>query len=278
MMFAALSLSAAACGNVVVDDTAAGATAGSGGATTGGGDATSGGDTTTGSGTSGVTTAVSSSGAGGAPTICAGKLGQLCGPDEWCQFEPSAACGNFDGSGVCQPKPNGCTDDCPGVCGCDGQVYCNACSAHQAGVDVTLDTSCSAPDSYRAVNMITNLPRFVFLKRSPTRNLCFRLRVEPNVASGWGVTSTEVSHDVHDCDFDPGTPPAPMGEAFHGMSAGGKVSFQSSPAGCIVGFTRRRSSPTGLRGFRRRSPSTRMAWGSRAGARERVRAGRGGFK
>jgi hypothetical protein len=239
MTFAALSFLAAACGNVVVDNTAGGTTSGSGGATT------TGGDTTAGSGTIGVTTAVSSSGAGGAPTICGGKIGQPCGPNEWCHFEPSAECGNFDGTGVCQPKPGGCTDDCPGVCGCDSQFYCNACSAHEAGVDVTLDASCFAPDSYRAVNMFTNVPRFVFLKRSPTRNLCFRLHVEPNVASGWGVTSTEVSHDVHDCDFDPGTPPAPMGEAFPGMSASGKLNFQLTPAGCIVGIHEKAIFPNG---------------------------------
>ena len=32
-------------------------------------------------------------------------------------------------SGICQ-------DDCPGVCGCDGQVYCNECYANQKGIKV----------------------------------------------------------------------------------------------------------------------------------------------
>ncbi len=38
--------------------------------------------------------------------------------------------------------PTGCDDDCPGVCGCDGQFYCNACNAQQAGTDVSDSDAC----------------------------------------------------------------------------------------------------------------------------------------
>jgi hypothetical protein len=29
-----------------------------------------------------------------------------------------------------------CTQDCPGVIGCDGKTYCNACIASQQGISV----------------------------------------------------------------------------------------------------------------------------------------------
>jgi hypothetical protein len=115
---AAASLLAAACGgNVVVD------------APTGG----TGGATTIPTGAGGASTSTSSS---SGQASCGGKAGLTCGADEWCQFPPSAECGSFDEQGTCQPKPGGCTADCPGVCGCDGKFYCNECVAHQSGVDV----------------------------------------------------------------------------------------------------------------------------------------------
>ncbi len=49
------------------------------------------------------------------------------------------------GPGVCQPRPSGCARDCPGVCGCDGHDYCNACNAAQAGVNVAHEGTCAEP-------------------------------------------------------------------------------------------------------------------------------------
>ncbi len=63
-----------------------------------------------------------------------------CPPGFYCAYP--GACG---GTGTCQPAPDGCTDDCPGVCGCDGRDYCNACSAQQNGSDVAHDGSCGSP-------------------------------------------------------------------------------------------------------------------------------------
>ena len=65
-----------------------------------------------------------------------------CLPRELC-LHPSGTCG---GPGVCEPRPEGCTADCPGVCGCDGTTYCNACNAAAAGVGVSDDRSlCDVP-------------------------------------------------------------------------------------------------------------------------------------
>jgi hypothetical protein len=35
-----------------------------------------------------------------------------------------------------QHKNDFCLDDCPGVTGCDGKIYCNTCYAHRIGIEV----------------------------------------------------------------------------------------------------------------------------------------------
>jgi hypothetical protein len=72
---------------------------------------------------------------GGNGTACGGRAGNTCAPTFFCDFEPNAVCGAADGQGVCRPRPQGCTQDCPGVCGCDGKFYCNACVAQSMGTD-----------------------------------------------------------------------------------------------------------------------------------------------
>jgi hypothetical protein len=54
-----------------------------------------------------------------------------CEGSRFCYFE--SGCGKT-GPGVCKYAPGGCTADCPGVCGCDGKTYCNACAAWKVGV------------------------------------------------------------------------------------------------------------------------------------------------
>ena len=73
-------------------------------------------------------------------SVCGGLAGIPCAADEWCDLPDG--CGFADAQGVCKKKPEGCTADCPGVCGCDGKIYCNTCSANAVGMDTTGDTSC----------------------------------------------------------------------------------------------------------------------------------------
>ena len=80
-----------------------------------------------------------SAGTGGGPTTCGGALATVCPPDQWCDL---TSCQIADAEGVCKPRPTACTDDCPGVCGCDGKFYCNTCSANAAGVDTSTSTTC----------------------------------------------------------------------------------------------------------------------------------------
>jgi len=85
---------------------------------------------------------------------CGGFPGFACLPGSWCDY--ASGCGFDDGTGVCTPVPGACTADCPGVCGCDGMTYCNACTAAASGVDVLRDGPCTGggpcdPDDARGV-------------------------------------------------------------------------------------------------------------------------------
>jgi hypothetical protein len=115
-----------ACG----DDSSPGPTGGTGGTgATGGTGGTA--------GTSGNTDA------GG--EMCGGFASLRCAePDlTFCDYEAKATCGQMDATGTCTPRPDTCTKDCPGVCGCDGKFYCNECEAHRAGTDDVPSGTCS---------------------------------------------------------------------------------------------------------------------------------------
>jgi hypothetical protein len=78
--------------------------------------------------------------ADGGPLTCGGIGGATCPDGYYCNY--TDGCGFADETGYCEPRPDGCTEDCPGVCGCDGNDYCNACMAAAAGVDVLHDGAC----------------------------------------------------------------------------------------------------------------------------------------
>ena len=86
----------------------------------------------------------------GEPGVVAGSiaLGGACGPsvgdcdaEGYCAFADDNACG-VSGVGVCTARPRGCFKDCPGVCGCDGVRYCNACVAQGRGLSVRHAGAC----------------------------------------------------------------------------------------------------------------------------------------
>jgi len=76
---------------------------------------------------------------------CDGTPEQWCGYVAYCDAPP----GTCPGGGVvgsCAPRP----DDCIGeqtqiTCGCNGQIYVNACEAYAVGVDVGSQEGCQAP-------------------------------------------------------------------------------------------------------------------------------------
>ena len=60
-----------------------------------------------------------------------------CSDSAFC--EKSKGC---EGNGVCSPKPEICTREVDSACGCDGNTYPSACSAHVAGVNVEKSGGC----------------------------------------------------------------------------------------------------------------------------------------
>ncbi len=74
--------------------------------------------------------------------------GSVCAPGQLCDWTQ----GTCDGSGLrpadrgqCADPPVGCDDFYNPVCGCDGQVYGNACEAASAGVDTDASGACLPP-------------------------------------------------------------------------------------------------------------------------------------
>jgi hypothetical protein len=119
-----------ACGGTVVAES---------GGTTGGGGAT--GTTATAVATTSTGT---SAGTGGASVLCGGLAGAPCPAGAYCAV-PDQMCGGNDGSGTCTALPQGCIQLYQPVCGCDHNVYPNACTANAAGIDVDVLGGCTAP-------------------------------------------------------------------------------------------------------------------------------------
>ncbi len=78
-------------------------------------------------------------------------LGGACGAS-FGECDAAGYCAHVDDAcgaqvaGVCTQRPRGCKRDCPGVCGCDGRFYCNACVARARGVAVRHAGRCAPSD------------------------------------------------------------------------------------------------------------------------------------
>jgi hypothetical protein len=84
-------------------------------------------------------------GGAGGPKSCDGTSATWCGHDVYCNA-PEGTCPGGGVLGTCTPKPNDCTGESMAItCGCNGQVYVNACEAYRSGVDVGSQNACQAP-------------------------------------------------------------------------------------------------------------------------------------
>ncbi len=95
--------------------------------------------------TAGVSTAYEGECKTAGSTACGGLLGLSCAKGEYCSYEVDALCGAADQTGVCAAIPDACDLVYQPVCGCDGMTYGNACAAAMAGVAVSAEAACEAP-------------------------------------------------------------------------------------------------------------------------------------
>jgi hypothetical protein len=75
-------------------------------------------------------------------TACQSDNRRPCAQGEFCNLGGKAQCGRESQSGVCTLRPQACTAIFDPVCGCDGNTYSSACSAHAAGVGVDYTGAC----------------------------------------------------------------------------------------------------------------------------------------
>jgi len=207
----------------------------------------SGGAASTGTST-GTVNAGGSTSTGTGPQICGGKQGLQCGPTQWCKWDQPGSCGNFDGAGTCQPRPQGCTADCPGVCGCDQQFYCNACGAEASGIDVSNQGLCSVVidaggfPELAAYQLATNVPRYAIAMTEAAANRCTWLVVAADGGAGfaiqstmgWNVEAAFVTNQATDCKGPPGNFPMPAGTVAKADSGTGSLKQDSASFPCFV--------------------------------------------
>lgn len=97
-----------------------------------------------GGGASGAGGATGRGGAGGDGTGAACSRDQPCGPAFYCTAADQ--CGSSTSPyGLCQKRPDSCPTNVDPVCGCDGQVYNNACEANRLGHLLSSDGRCPTP-------------------------------------------------------------------------------------------------------------------------------------
>ncbi|TDI48924.1 MAG: hypothetical protein E2P01_04375 [Acidobacteria bacterium] len=75
--------------------------------------------------------------------FCGGIAGIVCPDGERCELTPGQ-CDVRDGSGVCEPIPDVCTEEYDPVCGCDRNTYSNDCHRKMARVQKDHDGECES--------------------------------------------------------------------------------------------------------------------------------------
>lgn len=134
------------------------------------------------------------------PDVCAATL--LCPAGQYCDVA-DFTCGTETTAGTCLASPEECTPTFDPVCGCNGLVYDNECTAAAVGVDISVTQACPTPSAMfdcgpRFCNLGTEICRQTIAASepgSPTTWAC-----EPAPASC--VNSCSGCEDV--CDPCPG--------------------------------------------------------------------------
>ncbi|MBW2461669.1 MAG: hypothetical protein JRH11_08480 [Deltaproteobacteria bacterium] len=153
-------------------------------------------------------------------TPCGGFAGDECGEGMFCEHAPGSGCGFDDGTGTCQPMPTGCARDCPGVCGCDGATYCNACNAAAVGVSVMHEGTCDSPVICRPMEAVGDRFCDLFLGFAWNGTECAGLSGCSCVGADCGsLTSFDACQAAH-VECPSVTPPGPSCGGLGGASCG----------------------------------------------------------
>jgi hypothetical protein len=75
---------------------------------------------------------------------CGARLGDTCAENEFCNIPAEGICGWADVSGTCHARPEACTYVYMPVCGCDSEIYSNACEASAAGFAIAPESHCES--------------------------------------------------------------------------------------------------------------------------------------
>lgn len=147
---------------------------------------------------------------------CGGKKGLTCPPGMWCNYPPDTVCGCCDMTGTCEIEPQDCPFDCPGVCGCDGNTYCNECEAHQAGVEVDPSVSCASPPPYALYILGDSPSHFVIFRTEGVTctRVIFSISGLPapysaDITMPWHIESAVITNTPTDCELGSDQLPVP---------------------------------------------------------------------
>ena len=76
--------------------------------------------------------------------MCGTRGVQPCPANMFCNYAPSAGCGETDKPGFCMVTPIACSNnEFKPLCGCDGKTYSHACSAAISKVGIRHEGPCS---------------------------------------------------------------------------------------------------------------------------------------